>query len=101
MCLNVLLLQIATLIRLHFDMSGVKGNVEVEYLQLNILTWDEYLSVVGWAVAAIVLAVLSIAMAFSAAVQVTHHADGSCPCCRVMLRSSLCSIQASSDLIIC
>ena len=89
MCLNALLLQIATLIRLHFDMTGVKRNVEVEYLQLNILTWDKYLSVVGWAVAAIVLAALSIVMAFSAAVQVTHPADGSCQLCSAMLQLSL------------
>ena len=89
MCLNALLLQIATLIRLHFDMTGVKHNVDVEYLQLNILTWDEYLAVVGWAVAAIVLAALSIVMAFSAAVQVTHAADGSCKLCSAMLQLSL------------
>ena len=68
-------LQIATLMTVHFGMSGVKPHVEIRFQQLTILTYKQYLSTVGWTVAAIVLAAVSIIMAFSAAVQVIEPTD--------------------------
>lgn len=53
-----------------FDLSGIKISSTVQYRQLAVLTPAQFRSVVLWSVTGILMCVISIILAWSAAVQV-------------------------------
>ena len=62
--------QVATVLYASFDTTSIRVSVELDYLQLKLTDYDEFLTIALWIICGVVMAVISIILALPAAYQV-------------------------------
>lgn len=71
-------LQVATVVRIEFDLSLPRVAGQYSILQLKMLSSDEYVDCVAWSIAATCFVALSLVMALPAAYQVIPGSRVAC-----------------------
>ena len=63
--------QVATILLASFDTTSIRVSFDLDYLQIKLTDYDEFLMIVAWMLCGVVMAVISIVLALPAAYQVT------------------------------